>query len=249
MSQVNFKKYANQVVAQLDCNAKTKKRIREDIIDMLNEKAMDRPDSEPVELVGSVSDMVDEFTDNLENYSSANQGRSYNKKSKISILGLPLYHITGNQNIIAKGILAIGPKSIGIISFGGISFGIISFGGISIGVFSLGGLALAVLGAVGGLAIAADIAIGGLAIAYSMAIGGLAIAKDVAIGGITSAQLMGYSQSFINPRNVDEGVFRAFKIPETIKEFRNAFDDMAFNFGLVKNWIIDSLIKDISTSK
>jgi hypothetical protein len=109
--------------------------------------------------------------------------------------------------------------------------------------FSLGGLAVAILGAVGGLAIAGDVAIGGLAIAYSMAIGGLAIAKDVAIGGITSAQLMGYRQSFIKPSYLDEGAFRAFKIPEYIKDFRNAFDDMAIDFGLVKKWIIDSVIK------
>ena len=74
------------------------------------------------------------------------------KRSKITIGGLPLWHISKDAKgiiavgIKARGVIAVGLKargilSVGMLSMGFISFGMLSLGLLSIGLFSLGFLA------------------------------------------------------------------------------------------------------------
>ena len=245
-----FSKYANQVVVQLPCNRKTKKRIREDIIEMLEERSEGsnwEEEQDPEALLGNPSELAAEFMENLDTY-----GVSGVKSEWISdtmILGLPLYHIVAqhsrssligvnNQPVrIAKGIIAIGPVAVGGIAVGGVSAGIVSLGGISFGILSFGGLALGVLGALGGVAMANDMALGGIAIANNLAIGGLAIAKEVAIGGVTTAKLMLYSQSYNMPNQVDQGSVYAFNHVYS-GDFLAKFKELYKDFGLIKQGLI-----------
>ena len=117
-----------------------------------------------------------------------------NYKTKQTILGLPLIHITTGALVdgrykrgIAKGWIAIGDISFGVIlslggaafggiAIGGIGIGLLAFGGLAIGGFALGGGAIGII-ACGGGAIGLYSAYGGLAIAYEYAQGGLAIAN------------------------------------------------------------------------
>ena len=61
--------------------------------------------------------------------------------SKITVLGLPLYHIGRD----AKGIFAFGLRARGIFSFGLLSMGVVSFGLLSLGLLSMGVLAIGCL--------------------------------------------------------------------------------------------------------
>ncbi len=116
-----------------------------------------------------------------------------NYKTKITLLGLPLVHVsTGkveNEHYkrgIAKGWIAIGDISFGvIISIGGIAFGGIAIGGLAVGLLSFAGLAIGLL-ALGGGAIGI-MASGGGAIAWHTAFGGFAVANEYAQGGLAVA--------------------------------------------------------------
>lgn len=122
----------------------------------------------------------------------------FERKSKRTFMGLPLYHINiGLGTYRAKGVFSIGMISTGIISLGLLSVGLISWGllsigillalgNISIGCIALGGVAAGVL-ALGGVALGV-FTIGGCSIGvYSM--GGCAIASQIAFGG--------YAQGYI----------------------------------------------------
>jgi len=105
----------------------------------------------------------------------------YEYKSKRTLFGLPLVHITSGVDPTtgkrrkARGIIAIGDTARGFIAFGGIAtgffafgglaFGVVPVGGLALGLFATGGFAIGLIGAYGGLAIA-PIAMGGLAIGY-----------------------------------------------------------------------------------
>jgi predicted Ser/Thr protein kinase len=107
-------------------------------------------------------------------------------KSKRTLFGLPLIHITGGvdpatgkrrraKGIIAigetaKGFVAMGGVAVGVFAFGGLALGLVPVGGFALGLFSIGGFAIGLLAAYGGVAIA-PIAMGGLAIGY-YALGG-----------------------------------------------------------------------------
>jgi RNA polymerase sigma factor (sigma-70 family) len=122
-------------------------------------------------------------------------------RSKLSFLGLPLFHyrsgrLTGQPHEPAIGWIAIGDKACGIlfaaggmavggIAMGGLSLGVISFGGLSVGILSMAGLAIGGI-AIGGGAVGM-IAAGGVAMGYVGALGGLAIAQQFAVGGQTIA--------------------------------------------------------------
>ncbi len=125
-------------------------------------------------------------------------------KSKRTLFGLPLIHITQGidpttrkvrqaKGILAiggsaKGVFAFGGKAIGLFAFGGVAIGGFCFGGLAIGLFpfgalalgllSIGGLAFGLIGAYGGIAVA-PLAMGGAAAGY-VAAGGLAFGKYVA---------------------------------------------------------------------
>lgn len=129
----------------------------------------------------------------------------FERKSKKTIFGLPLYHINVGAGfyrakgivsvgMISTGIISLGLVSIGLLAFGILAMGLIAFGSIALGGISLGGISVGIL-AVGGVAIGV-FAIGGLAIGmYSL--GGCAIASQIAFGG--------YAQGYIAVGDVAVG--------------------------------------------
>lgn len=234
MMNRDYKRYANKVVSQIQANSRTKKRIREDIMEMLEERALDSRDASPEELMGSYEEVVEDFKENLNDYTLTSNGYV----SSMSLWGLPLLYITTSQQITAKGIIAIGPRAVGIISIGGLSVGVISFGGLSLGVISLGGLALGLWAAIGGLALAYDVAIGGFAMASSLALGGFAKATDIAIGGGASAKLMGYTQNAITPNSLDEGNAFSYHLPVYMADFKAKLQFLFPELGPIKTWLL-----------
>lgn len=122
----------------------------------------------------------------------------FERKSKKTFLGLPLYHINiGLGAYKAKGVFSIGMISTGLISIGLLSIGLLSWGifslglllsigNIALGGISLGGVSVGIL-ALGGVAIGI-FSFGGLSVGvYSM--GGCAIGSQIAFGG--------YAQGYI----------------------------------------------------
>ena len=223
----------------MQCDRKTRARIKEDILELLQERYEETGILDPQMLMGDPYKISKEFEENIPEPKTGKKAYI----SPISFFGIPLLFLSFNRNITAKGIIAIGPKAIGVISFGGISVGIISFGGLSIGVLACGGLALALSTAIGGMAIAYDIAFGGLAIANSLAIGGLAIAKDIAVGGATSANLMAYSQQIFIRSGMDANKVNAYSLSNSGHDFELRFDQMYKNFGLIKTYLVKSIFR------
>ena len=135
-------------------------------------------------------------------YSQDVEGYEY--KSKRTLLGLPLIHITRGAIIhgtlkksIAKGwiafgdiayspFLAIGALAIGPIALGAVAIGAIPMGGLALGGLALGGFGIGWL-AVGGLTLGYE-AIGGLAIAWKAAFGAVAFAREMAVGSMAIAK-------------------------------------------------------------
>lgn len=117
-------------------------------------------------------------------------------KSKTHIGNLPLVHINIGFGRTAKGVFAVGIKSVGVVSVGLLSLGIIPIGTFALGILSFGAFALGLF-ATGAIAVGL-IALGAIAIGlYSMgavAIGLFAVGAyangfyiavgDVAAGGI-----------------------------------------------------------------
>ena len=154
-------------------------------------------------------------------------------------MGYPLIYICLNSFKTARGIIAIGNRSVGIISIGGFSAGILAFGGISLGIFSFGGLAVSALIAMGGLAVGYDMAFGELAMAYHFSVGGLAIAHDLAIGRQGLAEIVAYQQ-VTNLQS--DSIEHLYKIPEELSTFRIKIEQISPQLGLMKRTIINLLI-------
>ncbi len=129
--------------------------------------------------------------------------RSFEYRSRWTLLGLPLLHIrmhqTGNAgqtlpavgwiamgNIACGGLFAFGGLALAPISLGGVAGGLLALGGFGLGVFSFAGAAFGVW-AVGGVA-AGYLASGGAALGWLGALGGAAVAHDFAVGGAAAAQ-------------------------------------------------------------
>lgn len=184
-----FNQYANKVVGYMNCRGRKKKKIKNDILDMLNERLADRGDAKPDEVMGPAIELARELSGD----DKLRGGFEYISEARF--LGLPLVHVTNNRGGIAKGIIAVGDVAIGGLAIGGLAIGIVPLGGFSFGLLALGGFALG-YSAIGGIAVAYDIAIGGFAVAYQMAIGGLAVSSNIAIGGETTGKLMIYSQGY-----------------------------------------------------
>lgn len=72
---------------------------------------------------------------------------NYERKSKKTICGLPLWHINLGYGRTAKGIIAIGFFAKGIVSLGLLSLGVFSFGVLSFGIIALGAAAIGLLSA------------------------------------------------------------------------------------------------------
>lgn len=85
--------------------------------------------------------------------SNSTTKRIWERKSKTTLWGMPLWHIGKNAKAViavglnAKGIVAIGLKATGVISFGLLSIGLFTSGLISIGLLSSGLFSLGILSA------------------------------------------------------------------------------------------------------
>lgn len=71
---------------------------------------------------------------------------NYEYKSKRTIRGIPLVHISIGRGKTAKGIVAIGFKSVGVVSIGLLSIGLLSFGLLALGFLGLGMLGVGLFG-------------------------------------------------------------------------------------------------------
>jgi hypothetical protein len=105
----------------------------------------------------------------------------YEYKSKTTILGLPLVHISQGftpegRFRVAKGFIAIGNVAVGVIAVGGASIGVFSFAGAGIGIVCFAGLAFGLFCGIGGVAIG-YIAVGGIALGI-YAVGGLCLGPN-----------------------------------------------------------------------
>lgn len=122
----------------------------------------------------------------------------YEYKSKRTLFGLPLVHISCGPGIHwARGIIAIGDIATGFVALGGIAVGLVSLGALSlglllalgalsVGIVSIGGFALGLL-VLGGFAFGL-LSVGGISCGVYAA-GGLVTASKVAVGGAASAPL------------------------------------------------------------
>ncbi len=128
----------------------------------------------------------------------------FERKSKKTMKGVPLWHINIGLGRTAKGIIAIGffAKgvisagffSLGIVSFGLFALGLLAFGTIAAGLIAAGSIVLGVI-ALGALCIGV-LSVGSLAIG-EFSIGALAIGNYLAIGDNARAAIaIGMSESF-----------------------------------------------------
>jgi RNA polymerase sigma factor (sigma-70 family) len=128
--------------------------------------------------------------------------RSFEYRSRCTLLGLPLIHIRMQQtgdagqtlpavgwialgNIACGGLFAFGGLALAPVCLGGGAVGLLAMGGAGLGVFSFAGAAFGVW-AVGGVA-AGYLASGGVALGWLGACGGVAVAHDFAVGGAAAA--------------------------------------------------------------
>ena len=129
--------------------------------------------------------------------------RSFEYRSRWTLLGLPLIHIRMQQisdagqtlpavgwiamgNIACGGLFAFGGLALAPVSLGGGAAGLLALGVFGVGVFSFAGAAFGVW-AVGGVAVG-YLASGGAALGWLGALGGAAVAHDFAVGGAAAAQ-------------------------------------------------------------
>lgn len=126
----------------------------------------------------------------------------HEKKSKKTLLGMPLWHIGRNAKgfvavgLNARGVIAVGLKARGILSLGMLSIGVLSFGMLSFGLLSIGLYALGVLSAgcfsIGVFAAGAIslgiISLGAIAIG-DFSVGALSIGKYFAMGDNARAMI------------------------------------------------------------
>ena len=121
---------------------------------------------------------------------------NYERKSKRSIRGLPLWHVNIGFGRQAKGVIAIGFRAQGIVSIGLFSLGVVSVGLCSFGLLALGVLALGLLSAgalsVGILACGAIslgiVSVGALSIG-SFSVGAAAYGEYFALGDHAQAMI------------------------------------------------------------
>ena len=123
--------------------------------------------------------------------------KSYEYVSQRRIGNLPLVHVNIGRGRVARGVIAVGFRSVGVLSVGLLSAGIMAFGLLSLGVLAFGVLSLgiAAFGSIaagvfsfGAIALGALLAMGGVAVG-SFACGGVAIGNYYAWGGYASAKV------------------------------------------------------------
>ena len=114
---------------------------------------------------------------------------SFEYKSKRTLLGRPLLHITSGidpttgRKRTARGFFAFGDRAVGVVAFGGYARGLFACGGMAVGVFALGGMSIGLI-SWGGFALALLLAYGGMSVGFLSA-GGLALGWEAA-GGLAA---------------------------------------------------------------
>jgi tRNA A-37 threonylcarbamoyl transferase component Bud32 len=117
------------------------------------------------------------------------QFNSYEYKSKRTLFGMPLLHVTSGSDPAtghkrtARGFFAFGERAVGVFAFGGYARGLFACGGMAVGVLSFGGLSIGLV-SWGALALGLLIAYGALSLGL-LASGGLALGWH-AVGGIAA---------------------------------------------------------------
>ncbi len=127
----------------------------------------------------------------------------FERRSRITVCGLPLWHVNIGSGRAARGIFAVGLKATGVVSVGIFSAGVVSVGVLSLGVFAFGVLAAGLL-AGGSLALgllacgalcAGIVSAGSLSVG-SFSVGAMAIGRYFALGDHARAWIaLGRSQA------------------------------------------------------
>jgi hypothetical protein len=127
------------------------------------------------------------FVVNLGGLGVVGAGLGYEYRSKATLFGWPLLHVTKGVDPatgrprVARGVIAVGDVAMGGVAVGGVAVGLLALGGLGLGFFALGGAAVGAI-AVGGAAFGWYWAFGGLAVALGYAVGGLAFARHTISG-------------------------------------------------------------------
>lgn len=176
--------YINRVLSYIECDGKTRKRLKEDLSLSIDNRLDMAADADLVEMLGSPEAMANEMIDNH----SLRRAQGFEYISEKTLFGLPLVHISTRPRGIAKGVFAIGIKSIGIFSIGVLSLGIFSTGVLTVGLLTaFGSLALSGLFSFGAIAVSLYLAFGAIAVG-KIALGALAFGS-VAVGDVAYGSL------------------------------------------------------------
>ena len=134
--------------------ARTNRRLDEIVLRAL--------EKEPARRYQQVTEFRRDIAEAPQGKAGRRPAMGYEYKSRATIFGWPLVHITrgvdaNGRELTAKGVIAIGGRAYGVLAFGGTAIGVLPIGGLSMGLFSIGGLAIGLFafggGAVGGVAI------------------------------------------------------------------------------------------------
>lgn len=115
------------------------------------------------------------------------QFNSFEYKSKRTLFGMPLVHVTSGidpatgRKRVARGFFAFGDKAVGVVAFGGYARGVFACGGLAVGVVAVGGIAAGLV-SWGALALALVFSLGAISIG-PLASGGLALGWQ-AVGAV-----------------------------------------------------------------
>lgn len=120
----------------------------------------------------------------------------FERKSKITVGGLPLWHVnigfgrtaTGifAFGLCAKGIVSVGIFSLGIVSFGLFALGILAFGSLALGLFASGAISVGII-SLGAVSVGI-LSVGACSIGQ-ISVGALAIGKYFAMGDNAQAMI------------------------------------------------------------
>ena len=123
--------------------------------------------------------------------------KPYEYVSQRRLGNLPLVHVNIGRGRVARGVIAVGFRSVGVLSVGLLSAGVLSLGLLSLGVLAFGVLSLGIVAfgsiaagvlSFGAIALGALLAMGGVAVG-SFACGGVAIGNYYAWGGYANAKV------------------------------------------------------------
>lgn len=163
------------------------------------------------------------------------------KKSKKTVLGMPLYHIGRNAHgffalgLKAKGVFSLGLFSTGIFSFGVLSMGLFALGALALGGIALGAIALGIL-AIGAICLGV-ISIGALSIGC-FSLGAMAVGRFLAVGdaargmiAIGKSEAIGHLYSHLGTLTAQE----AQSIHQLLSSHVSGW--LAWAINLVQGWL------------